>query len=272
MHRTLPTIGACILLLISLAFPVLAQMDDSSARQAAIRSIKSRRGGIIADCPKTRRKEELEEDLFQIRKEKVLEGKLNDKDFFLYEVVDVGCYQIEDSSLVIHTIDHPGTFGYVAVNNHSGKSYRLWSDQDAANEFNHLVADLGVEVTDSRTALSVAHLYRQTVAGPYKGNQVYDDLQVKQLAEESFNNAFNEDRPKRFNAWWDRFKRAKKLSYIELEEKVSEGFEVTGKAFEGFGLTIPRTTISGHPCVREWRLIVLPDGRVKELPSRIIFE
>jgi len=271
MQRILLTIGNCGLLLTSLALSALAELDDSSARQAAIQSIESRKGGIGADCLKTRRKEELEEDLFDIRSEKVSQGKLNET-FFVYEVVDVGCYEAKDSSLVIHMIDHPGTFGYVAVNRQTGKSYRLWSDQDAANQFNRLITDLGVDAANPHRALSVAILYRKTVGGPYEGNRVYSNREVKQLAEESFNSAFDEDWSKRFSAWWDRFKRAKKISYDEAEKKVPEGLEVTGRAFKGFALTIPRTKTSGQPTISEWRLIVLPDGRINELPSRIIFE
>src|SRR5260370_28898162 len=186
MFRTLLMAGRCAFLVMSIAsLPALAELDDLAARQVAIQSLESRKGVIGADCPKTRRKEELEEHLFDIRREKVVQGKLNEE-FFVYEVVDVGCYQVEDSSLIIHSIDHPGTFGYVAVNKHTGKSYRLWSDQDAVNEFNRLMGDLGVDVPDRHAALSVALLYRKTVVGPYKGNQVYDNLQLKQLAEESF--------------------------------------------------------------------------------------
>ena len=98
------------------------------------------------------------------------------------------------------------------------------------------------------------------------------NFEVKQLAEKSFNSAFNEDWSKRFNAWWDRFKRSKKISYDEVEKKGAEGYEVTGKSFAGFSLTIPRSKISGHPAIREWRLAVFPDGKVKELPPRTIFE
>src|SRR5215471_11977628 len=115
MHRIMGTISCLLLVLSSTSWVASSELDDLSARQAAVDSIKARKGGISADCPKTRRKEELEEDLFSIRKEMVLQGKPNEE-FFVYEVVDVGCYQIEGSSLVIHSIDHPGTFGYVAVN------------------------------------------------------------------------------------------------------------------------------------------------------------
>src|SRR5262245_11886966 len=191
MHRIL-AIGYSGLLLTSLAMNASADLDDISARQAAIQSMESRKGGIAADCPKTRRKEELEEHLFDVRSEKVSQGKLKEN-FFVYEVVDVGCYQVEDSSLVVHPIDHPGTFGYVVVNKDTGKTYRLWPDQDAANEFNRMITDLGVSATDPHTALLVAALYRKTVAGPYNGNRIYSSFGVKQLAEESFNSAFDED-------------------------------------------------------------------------------
>jgi hypothetical protein len=77
---------------------------------------------------------------------------------------------------------------------------------------------------------------------------------------------------RRFSDWWGRFKRAKKLSWDEAEKKVPEGLDATRKAVEGFALTIPRTKFSGHPTIRERRLIVLPDGRIKELPSGIVFE
>jgi hypothetical protein len=251
---------ALTLFFASASLAALAELDDLAARHAAIESVTTRTNGITADCLKTRRKEEWEEDLFQFRREKVLQGKLNE-DFFVYEVVDVGCYQVEGSSVVIHTIDHPGTWGYVAVNNRTGKTYRLWSDQDASGEFNRLLGDLGVDVRNESAAKTVAFFYRQVVLGSYKGNTVDDESEVKKLAEETFNSAFaDKDWSKQFSDWWNRFKKAKKISYSDEPRKVAEGYEVTGKSFKGFNLTIPRTKISGQPTVSEWGLIVSPSG------------
>jgi hypothetical protein len=64
------------------------------------------------------------------------------------------------------------------------------------------------------------------------------------LAEETFTSAYvDKDWSKRYGDWWNRFKKAKKI------------YEVTGKSFKGFRLTVPRTTISGQPTVSEWVLI-----------------
>ena len=101
-----------------------SELEDVAARKAVVESMKSRQTGIGADCPKTRRKEPMEEQLFSLRSEKVVDGKLNEN-FLVYEVVEEGCYQVEDSSLVIYTIDHPGTYGYVAVNKLTRATYRL---------------------------------------------------------------------------------------------------------------------------------------------------
>jgi hypothetical protein len=252
------------------AYPI--DLDDVSARHAAVASIKSRPGGIATDCPKTRRKEQLEDNLFDIRREMVLDGKLNES-VFIYEVVDVGCYSVEDSSLLIHTIDHPGTFGYVAVDKVNGKTYRLWSDPDATQAFNQLVSDLGVAVHNDNAALRLAGLYRQVVTGPYEGNAIYDNFQLKQLSEQSFYRAFRETGwSKRFSEWWTRFQASKTVNFEPLVRKVPDGWVITGKSFEGFRLTIPRTTVSGHPAVLEWSIRISPSGQVVELPSRVVFE
>jgi hypothetical protein len=137
------------------SLPALAELDDLAARHVAIESVTTRTNGIAADCLKTRRKKNGEEDLFRFRREKVVRGKLSEN-FFVYEVVDVGCYQVEDSSVVIHTIDQPGPWGYVAVNDRTRKTNRVWSDQDANSEFNRLLGDLGVDVVDENTAKRVA--------------------------------------------------------------------------------------------------------------------
>jgi hypothetical protein len=249
-----------------------SDLDDVAARKAAVATVKSRQTGIGADCPKTRRKEQMEEDLFSLRSAMILDGKLNE-DFFVYEVVEVGCYQVEGSSLVIHTIDHPGTFGYVAVNKLTGATYRLWSDPDANKDFNRLIADLGVKVGEENGAISLAVLYRQMVAGPYEGNAVYDNFQLKQLAEQSFYKAFRDANwSKRFNEWWGRFQAVKTLLFDEVARKVPEGWVVTGKSFEGFRLTIPRTEVSGRPAVVQWSIRVSPSGQALEMPSRVAFQ
>jgi hypothetical protein len=202
----------------------------------------------------------------------VRDGKLNEE-FFMYEVVDIGCYQVEGDSLVVHSIDHPGTYGYVAVNKVTGKTYRLWSDPDAGREFNRLIADLGVEISEENEARSLATLYREMVLGPYKGNVVYDNFQVKQLAEESFYKAYiGVDWSKRFGGWWRRFQASKAIDFGVLARRVPKGWTVTGKSFEGFGLTIPRTQISGRPVVREWTVLISPKGGVAELTPRVLFE
>ncbi|HWR37481.1 MAG TPA: hypothetical protein VN622_16585 [Clostridia bacterium] len=251
------------------AYP--SQLDDVAARDAAVASIKSRPGGIAADCPKTRRKEQLEDDLFALRREMVLDGKLNES-LFIYEVVGVGCYSVEDSALVIHTIDHPGTFGYVAVDKINGKTYRLWSDPDALKAFNQLVSDLGIAVHDENAALRLAGLYRQAVTGPYEGNAIHDTFQLKQLSEQSFYRAFPEAGwSRRFSEWWTRFQGSKRVNFERSARKVPDGWIITGKSFEGFRLTIPRTTVAGCPTVLEWSIRVSPSGQVVELPSRVVF-
>jgi hypothetical protein len=251
--------------------PALAELDDLAARHVA-RECVAKRTGNVGHCMKTRRKEEWEEDLFRLRLVKVLQGKLNE-DLFIYEVVDVGCYRLEDSSLMIETIDHPGTWGYVAVNKRTEKTYRLWSDQDATSEFNRLIVDLGVSATDDSAARGMALLYRQIVSGPYKGNTVYSDLEIKRLAEDSFDGAYlGKDSSQRFSKWWTRFKKTKEISYREETKKTPKGYEVRGKAFEGFALTVPRTKASGHPRVSEWILEISPNGTVQQLPSQLVFE
>jgi hypothetical protein len=247
-------------------------LDDSEARKAAIASINSRQTGIAPDCLKTRRKEQLEEALFDLRREMVIDGKLNET-YFVYEVVDVGCYTVEDSSLVIHTIDHPGTFGYVAVDKVSGKTYRLWADVDARSEFNRLMSDLGVNVTDGNDAIQVANLYRELALGPAEGNSVSDSFQLRQSAEKSFHNAYRHaDWARRFDQWWRRFQSARIIEFGNSSRKVPEGWIVMGKSFEGFKLTIPRTEISGRASVLQWSLRISPDGRVAEIPSRVLFQ
>jgi hypothetical protein len=249
-----------------------SDLDDAAAREAAIAKVKSRHSWASADCLKTRRKEQLEEDLFGVRREMVLDGRLNES-FFVYEVVDVGCFQVEDSLLVVDSIDHPGTFGYVAVNKITGMTYRLWSDQDASKDFNRLLGDLGVAVDEENGAKALAHLYRLMVTGPYEGNVVYDSFQVKQLAEQSFYRAFRDENwSKRFNAWFSRFKASHTVIFDEVARKVPEGWVVTGKSFVGFQLTIPRTKVSGQPTVAEWSIRISPSGQVLENPSRVVFQ
>ena len=111
------------------------------------------------------------------------------------------------------------------------------------------------------------------VSGPYEGNAVYDDFQLKQLAEQSFYKAFRgANWSKRFSEWWSRFQTMKPLRFDEVAHKVPEGWVVTGKSFEGFKLTIPRTEVSGRPAVVEWSVRVSPSGQVLEMSPRVIFQ
>ena len=249
-----------------------ADPDDLAARTAAIASIKARQTGITPDCPKTRRKEHLEEALFNLRSEMVVDGRLNES-HFVYEVVDIGCYTIEDSSLVIHTIDHPGTFGYVVVDRISGGTYRLWTDVDAHSEFNRLIRDLGVSATESSDAIQVADLYREVVLGPFEGNMVSDSFQVRQLAEMSFHKAYGDsDWVRKFEQWWRRVQSARITNFDRESRRMPEGWIVTGMAFEGFRLTVPRTKISGRASLVRWSLRISPNGQVAVLPSRVLFQ
>jgi hypothetical protein len=249
-----------------------ADLDDAGARAAAELAVKSDGSGVGTQCLKTRRREEFEESLFNLRRQMVRDGKLNEE-LYIYEVVDIGCYQVKGDSLMAQVIDHPGTFGYVAVNRVTGKTYRLWSAPDARKDFNRLIADLDVHIRGQNEAMSVATVYREMALGPREGNVVYGSFQMKQLAEQSFYEAYiHVNWSKRFGTWWRRFQTSKPIDFDVVARRTPKGWIVTGRSFEGFGLTIPRSRISGRPVVAEWSALVSAQGEVVELTPRILFE
>jgi hypothetical protein len=202
----------------------------------------------------------MEDDLFGLRREMVIDGRLNES-FFVFEVVEQGCFAVDGTSLIIHAIDHPGPFGYVAVNKIAGATYRLRPDQAAITEFNRLIRDVGIDLDREYAAVRLAALCLYLVKGP-AGGRAFSSFQLKQLAERSFYRAFpDRDWSKPFQKWWSRFQKTKELDYDMTARRVEDGWLVTGKSFQGYVLTIPRAVVSGIPAVVRRTIHLSSTGR-----------
>ncbi len=272
----------CFLLLFTSSLLLRAQqypLSDDDARELVAAVVKK---SFPADCVRATRKENFEDAAFDLRADKIKNGKLNQSIYF-YEVDNSFCYKIVEEkgkpTLQTTIVMHEGSFGYVAVDRLNGKTY--WfrpslHDAEALREFLH---DLGVCISEVYDAQSAASLYIQLVRGPYGGNDIYDETQLRRLVEDNFASAYSPygvDRkwePK-FKNWWAEFRaKTPKLEFGTTSERVSEGVLVHGLAFEGFRLTVPRMDPppKGTPTVKRWTLVVKPDGSVEEREPKVIY-
>ena len=256
-------------------------LTDEQARAAAAQ--RAKQTPYQHDCSETARREALEDSVFELRPDKIQNGSLNNSIFF-YDVSDFLCYQVltkpdGGSSLIVHAVDHGGVIGTVAVDRATGETYWFdYTDQSAA-EFARLIRTIRPIVRDEYDAKGVADLYRDLVHRP-QGTNVLWELDLKQKAEDNFSSAWSpyaKDRAweRRLERWWKALRAARpQLDYEVHEKREATGFLVTGLAFRGYPLTIPRK----HPPPKEtpslvrWRLLVHADGSVEDRGTETVFE
>jgi hypothetical protein len=103
--------------------------------------------------------------------------------------------------------------------------------------------------------------------------------QLRDAVQQNFHSAYSPYErdniwERKFEHWWRRFLSHK--SELKLEttyEQTTEGTTVRGYAFNGFGLTIPRSDPppKGTPTLSQWSLLIKSDGTVERLPSKVVY-
>ena len=231
-------------------------------------------------CYSTYRKENLEDFVVGLRRNPIVESRVN-KGVFFYSVASDACnYVVEEAGkkiMMTQVTSDCCDYGLVAVDRVTAKSY-WFSGEKREDIFKEFTRDEQILPDFAVPSLFIA-LYRQLVWGESTDNDIESIGQLRDAAQENFKSAYSpyeKDNKweKKFDRFWHQCR--SNISQLKLEttyENTAEGTKVLGYAFIGFNLTIPRSdpTPKGAARLVQWVLIVRPDGTVERLPAKIIF-
>ncbi len=252
-------------------------LTDDQARDvvaAAIHSVHPE------PCYSTYRNESLESSVLDVRKNRIVDSRLNNSVYFYRVASDVCEYVVEESGKAIlrtQVSNDCCEYGIVAVDRGTAKAY-WFRGEKRGDIFKEFVRDEQLQPDSSEPTLYTA-LYRELVWGGDRDTEIRSLSQVRDLAQSNFQSAYSpyerDNRwQRKFDAWWRKFQ--SKTAQLKLEttyELTSLGTIVRGYSFNGFDLTIPRSDPppKGTPKLFQWALLVNPDGTIEERPSKIIY-
>ena len=153
------------------------------------------------------------DDLLRVQRDETLEQALSmavwkvDTPAFIYRATQEGEEIKGPDTIALHIVMDADTTHVIAVEVNSGKSYHLHGDFNSMAEFNKLMTDLKVRVSNPSQAEYVAEFYR--AVNP-KNNTSIDAihhlLELKQRAERQCQTGAFDFNESDFDTWWKRTK------------------------------------------------------------------
>jgi hypothetical protein len=190
-------LGILVLPVVALAS---AQISDEGAREQA--------------CDVVRLQLHLRPDQFlSVQRDETLEqllssavGKRGER-HLIYKVSQQGD-EIKENAVVHHLSTDADLVYIVAVNSADGISYRIHGFPDSIAEFEKLMTAVGMKVSSSEQAESVADLYRAVNPRNMPLAPISSLIELKQAAERQCHGGVNsfDTGQEAFTAWWNRAK------------------------------------------------------------------
>jgi hypothetical protein len=253
-------------------------LSDAAARSLVQESLKAEKT-LASSCQHLilERRETLENDLLNLRTDKLRGPRLND-DTYIYQVFCHGGYyplKRKDGTYGVGYVgmSHEGTGGYFVVNRISRRIYHLWLGKDPLAEFNELIREVQVSVSSEAEARFVAKFYRSIVLGPPDDNTLECEVDLREAATHNFHHAFGDAKwEAEFDHWWSGFKKnSGSVSFDETQKQEGDHWIDSWKVFSGFLVAIPRSWTTGRPSVVESTLTVAANGTVR-LSTRTLYD
>jgi hypothetical protein len=256
------------------ATPWLTDEQAREVAEAAIHSVYPR------PCYSTYRSERLEGFVVSLRRNPLVDNRINNSVYF-YNVASDSCdYVVERNGkpvLMSQVSMDCCEYGIVAVDRVVRKSY-WFTGEKRADIFREFARDEQIYPHFPKPILFIA-LYRELVWGGSTGNEVRSLGQLRGLVQQNFQSAYSPYErdnvwQRSFERWWKHFRSSMpKLDLETTYEPTNDGTKVRGYAFNGFELTIPRSDPppKGTPNLFQWSLLVKSDGTVERLPSKVIY-
>jgi hypothetical protein len=252
-------------------------LTDDQARDLAGATVHAE---FPEPCYSTYRNESLEDSVFSLRRNPIIEDRLNRSVFFYRVASDACSYVVKENGKFVPMVQVTSDcceYGLVAVDRATAKAY-WFSGEKRENRFKDFVRNEQILPDFAEPSLYLS-LYRQLVWGQSNDNDIESTQQLRDAVQENFKSAYSPYErdnkwEKKFNHWWRKCRSS--IGELKLEttyEKTSEGMKVRGYAFIGFQLTIPSSAPppKGNPRLIQWTLLVRPDGTVERLPAKTIY-
>jgi hypothetical protein len=231
-------------------------------------------------CYSTYRDERHESFVVSLRRNPIVDNRLNNSVYFYRVASDVCDYVVEKDGKPVRMSQVSCDcceYGLVAVDRATAKAYWFKAEK-AVDIFREFIRDEQIYPDSSEPTLFTA-LYRDLVWGESSDNEVRSLGQLRDLVQQNFQSAYSPYErdtawQRKFDRWWRRLlSRTAELKLDTTYERTSEGTTVRGYAFNGFKLTIPRSDPppKGIPELFQWALLIKPDGTVERLPSKVVY-
>lgn len=249
--------------LLAMLFPVWSAttgLTDEQAREKAKVALR-----LELDLPEGRflnvhRREDFEDDLFFF--EHKYKGRPS-KGVYFFEISKEGI-EITKEGVSFYTVEDAHPLWYVAVSRSTGEAYKLYGFDHALLEFNRMISDIPVSVTEGNAESYAISCLQFTYASQFK-TLVFDRLRLKHAMERYFHE-YNPEATawKRSETWWKKFKATgSRLTLAPTVQHSNDTYLVSEKV-----LTLGE---NDEPTLEEWKLEIFPDGKCRIAEKSIIF-
>jgi hypothetical protein len=164
--------------------------------------------------------------------------------------VGVARYVLEDHHVLSQSAEVDSTRAWlVAVDSSNHQTFLLFGGDHSAQNFNSLIADIGIRVTDAEMALSVFDFYLKTVLGEgYRSEVVTDEMGLESVALKDFRQRYPESQRRRAFQSWRKSISADTLANLKrpTARSINSGFEITYFLYDAGSIQKQTLYINGN--------------------------
>lgn len=176
-----------------------ASVGELQAKLLAEEITKTKLGFDNSKLLRAHRREDLEDNLFGFQVKTA--GKIA-KAVYFFEMSETGYFVLSPEE-AIYVISNDGELKWlVAISTTTGQPYTLYGFKDAESEFNKLVQDANLSITNRSDAESFAYFYFTLIRDLYGNYRVYDLRSLKYKVESSFLAHHSNIKAKRLYKTW----------------------------------------------------------------------
>ena len=252
MKGSLGMVGSCFVMLFALSHdPVLtAQVDEASARNIALVSIRSGLDLQSDDFLKLWRDEQLEQELAEVARRQQVP-------LLVFKASQTGI-EFKDGIMTNHVHTDGYDISTIAVNTSTGNAYRIQGYKYSSTEFRKMMLSIGLKIQHVSQVAMLGIVYREINPDHLYDVGVPGLLELKQDAE---NRCAPELRPRdvrRFERWWKNAHAAYQgKSFKEVDTSDGNSFSAEWVIFAAGGL---HDSCAGKPV--RIRLRICGDGNI----------